>query len=160
MISLSKKYKGLHPGIVLNRELKKRNLKQRPFALSLGEHPQSFNSILNGKRNLPISLALKIEQELDLKEGDLALLQTYYEIEKIKLQNSETPNLNILRKSLFWDTNIDSIDWQKNSNAVIRRVFERGNGEEKLEIQRFYGQSKINKALVSNSTKPIQLNSN
>lgn len=39
------KYKGIHPGIVLDRELKKRAIRQRPFALSLKEHPQSFNAI-------------------------------------------------------------------------------------------------------------------
>ncbi len=38
------KYKGIHPGIILDRELKKRSLKQRPFALSINEHPQTFNA--------------------------------------------------------------------------------------------------------------------
>lgn len=159
MISLSKKYKGIHPGIVLNRELKNRNLKQRPFALVLHEHPQTFNAILQGKRNLPIALALKIELELGLKEGDLAMLQTYYEIEKIKLQNSKTPNLTRLRKSLFWDTDLQSINWQKQSDAVIRRVFERGNEAEKLEIEQFYGKSKVSKALSKSATKIMQIHS-
>jgi hypothetical protein len=30
------KYKGIHPGIILERELKKRALHQRTFALSIG----------------------------------------------------------------------------------------------------------------------------
>jgi plasmid maintenance system antidote protein VapI len=44
MIKRFEKYKGIHPGIILERELKKRAIKQRPFALSLDEHPQTFNA--------------------------------------------------------------------------------------------------------------------
>jgi plasmid maintenance system antidote protein VapI len=43
------KYKGIHPGAVLERELDKRNLAQRPFAQSLFEHPQTINAIIKGK---------------------------------------------------------------------------------------------------------------
>lgn len=129
------KYKGIHPGIVLDRELKKRSIKQRPFALSIAEHPQSFNAILKGKRNINTSLALKIEQGLHLDEGTFVLLQAYYDIQKEKEKlGRQTPNLVVLRKSLFWDTDISQIDWEKQAKAVIKRVLERGDDEEKEEI--------------------------
>lgn len=142
------KYKGIHPGIILERELKKRALHQRPFALSIDEHPQTLNAITKGKRKLNTSLALKIEEKLDLEEGTLALLQTYFDIkeEKSKIKQT-TPNLAILRKSLFWDTESNKIDWSKQYKAVIQRVFERGNEIEREEIIRFYGKEKIKKAL-------------
>jgi plasmid maintenance system antidote protein VapI len=154
------KYKGIHPGIVLKRELKKRSIKQRPFAMSIQEHPQTLNAITNGKRNLNIPLALKIEKKLDLEEGTLALLQTYYEInrEKIKMQ-LQSPNISLLRKSLFWDTNMDQIDWQKQSKAVIQRVFERGNDTEKKEIIRFYGRQKVDEVLRTKTRKPYKISS-
>lgn len=145
------KYKGIHPGVIIKRELEKRLLKQRPFALSIGEHPQTFNAITKGKRTIPTSLALKIEKELELKEGTLVLLQAYYEIAIEKLKNKPAPNLSILRKILFWDTDMQSIDWQKQYKQVIQRVFERGNAEEKKEITRFYGKSKIQKELKNNA---------
>ncbi|GHA30452.1 hypothetical protein GCM10007103_09800 [Salinimicrobium marinum] len=149
------KYKGIHPGIVIKRELKKRSIKQRPFAISIQEHPQTLNAITNGKRNLNTALALKIEDKLGLEEGTLAILQTYYEIDKEKEKlESKKPNLSLLRKSLFWDTDIDQIDWQKQSKAVIRRVFERGNETEKNEILRFYGRQKVNTILGSIPRKP------
>jgi len=69
------KYKGIHPGVVLARELKRRAIKQRPFALAIGEYPQTFNSIIKGKRSMNTGLALKIENELGLEEGTLPLLQ-------------------------------------------------------------------------------------
>ena len=153
------KYKGIHPGFVLDRELKKLSVKQRPFALSLEEHPQTFNAITKGKRGISTVLALKIEQKLGLEEGTLVILQAYYEIQRIKekeIQN--TPDLNILNKSLFWDTDIQKINWEKQYKAVIQRVFERGTEEEKDEIIRFYGVEKIEKALEgSKIRKPYRV---
>ena len=146
------KYKGIHPGIILDREFKKRALQQRPFALSIGEHPQTLNAITKGKRKLNTALALKIEERLGLEEGTLALLQTYFDIneEKSKLKQI-SPSLSKLRKSLFWDTDINKIDWSKQYRAVIQRIFERGNETERKEIIRFYGQEKIQKALNQNN---------
>lgn len=144
------RYKGIHPGLVLERELEKRSIRQRPFALSLSEHPQTINAITKGKRSLTASLALKIEQELNLEEGTLLVLQAYYEIqkEKEKRRPGPAPDFSILRKSLFWDTDPDRIDWENRYKAVIQRVFERGNEAEKAEITRFYGLAKV-RAVVS-----------
>lgn len=155
MNTFIKKYKGIHPGFILEREFRKRMIRQRPFALSINEHPQTLNAITKGKRNLNTAIALKIEHKLDMEEGTLALLQTYYEIDKEKkLQNLRTPNLSILRKSLFWDTDISKIDWDKQYKAVIKRIFERGNEEEKNEIRRFYGSKKVETVLQSATRKP------
>lgn len=152
------KYKGIHPGIVLKRELDKRSLKQRPFALSIQEHPQTLNAITKGKRNLNTALALKIEEKLGLEEGTLAILQTYYDIRKEKeKQVQETPDLPKLRKALFWDTDFNNINWQEKRKAVIKRVFERGNEIEKEEICRFYGKDKVEAALREDTRKPYSV---
>tara|TARA_R110002049_G_scaffold277220_1_gene455691 strand:+ start:25008 stop:25493 length:486 start_codon:yes stop_codon:yes gene_type:complete len=154
------KYKGIHPGFILERELKKRLIRQRPFAISINEHPQTLNAITKGKRNLNTAIALKIEDKLDMEEGTLALLQTYYDIaSEKKKQSSQTPNLSILRKSLFWDTDISEIDWNRQYKAVIKRVFERGNEAEKNEIRNFYGSRKINTALNATTRKPYSISS-
>lgn len=144
---LLEKYKGIHPGIVLKRLLDKRAISQRPFALLIAEHPQTLNAITKAKRNLNTALALKIENALELEEGTLALLQTYYDIKIEKDKTIPTPNLPNFRKSLFWDTDISKINWHKQYKAVIERVFERGNELEKSEIAKFYGQSTIEKVL-------------
>ncbi len=153
------KYKGIHPGIVLDRELKKRSIKRRPFALSLEEHPQTFNAITKGKRGISTGLALQIERVLGLEEATLFLLQTYFDIQRIKekeIQN--TLDLNILNKALFWDADIQKINWEKQYIAIIQRVFEWGTEEEKDEIIRFYGVEKIEKALEeSKIRKPYRV---
>lgn len=144
----------------MDRELKKRAIRQRPFALSLKEHPQSFNAILKGRRGISTALALKIERELGLEEGTLVLLQAYYDIQKIKekeIQNA--PDLNVLSRSLFWDTDIRHIDWRRQYRAVIQRVFERGNENDKSEIIRFYGNEKVKQALEeANNRSPYTIN--
>ncbi|WNM19492.1 helix-turn-helix transcriptional regulator [Flavobacterium capsici] len=157
MKSYLKKYKGIHPGIVLDRLLTKKAIPQRPFALAIGEHPQTINAITKGRRNLNTALALKIEDKLNLEEGSLALLQTYFEIEQEKKKTLNTPNLALLRKSLFWDTDTATINWQKQYKAIIRRVFERGNEEEKKEIERFYGSKKTITALQATKGKPYTI---
>jgi plasmid maintenance system antidote protein VapI len=155
------KYKGIHPGIILEREFKKRALHQRPFALSIGEHPQTLNAITKGKRKLNTTLALKIEEKLGFEEGSLAILQTYFDINEEKQKKvTNKPNIKLLRKSLFWDTEISKIEWNKQFSAVIRRVFERGNEIEKQELIRFYGSEKINNVLNQVTGLPYTIYTN
>ena len=153
------RFKGIHPGLILERELNKRTIKPSPFALSVDTHRQIFNAILKGKRGIPIPLSLKVDKALGLEEGTFALLQTFYDIQKAKENEMSKiyPDLSIVRKILFWDTDIHKIDWVKQYKAVIQRVFERGNDEEKKEIKRFYGLAKIQEALGAHKTEPMSL---
>jgi len=158
MSTLIEKYKGIHPGIILKRLLDKKAISQRPFAISLGEHPQTINAVTKGRRKLTIALALKIEEKLSLEEGSLALLQTYFDIKEEKSKAKQnTPDLKLLRKVLFWDTDITKIDWQKQSTAVITRIFERGNNIEKEEIERFYNSKLVKTTLEQNTRKPYTI---
>ena len=143
------KYKGIHPGLLLERELKKRHLKKGPFAISLQEYPQVLNEITKGRRGLTTGLSLKIDKALGFEEGTMLILQAYHEIKKEKAEDKVSPDLSALRKILFWDTDINGINWQKQYRAVIKRVFERGNDKEKQEIIKFYGEDKV-KAIIGN----------
>lgn len=152
------RFKGIHPGLILERELKKKDIKPSPFARSLPTHKQIFNAIIKGKRGIPVALALKVDHALGLEEGTFALLQTYYDIERVKRNRpSSRPNLEILRKALFWDTAIESIDWETQYKAVIERVFERGNQDEQNEIKRFYGEEKVSEVLSDYQASPMTL---
>jgi plasmid maintenance system antidote protein VapI len=140
--------KGIHPGLILERELKQRHLSKGPFALSLEEYPQSLVSITKGKRRMNTNLALKIENALEIEEGYFMTLQLYYDIKEIKRRQYRLhPDFTKLRRVLFWDTKMENIDWEKQKNVVIKRVFERGNEIEKKEIVRFYGRESVNNIL-------------
>jgi len=145
------KIKGVPPGAVLSRELKKRGLESKQFALSLGEYPQTINAISKGRRGINPALSIKLGEKLGASPEYFMLLQAYYEIEKKKqeilLKNQAKPNMKILTKVLFWDTDIDKIDWQKHKNSVILRVFERGNEEQINEIISFYGKESVKEIL-------------
>ncbi|MDQ0640060.1 addiction module HigA family antidote [Pedobacter sp. W3I1] len=158
MEALIEKYKGIHPGMVLERELTKRGLKKRPFALDLHIYPQQLNELTKAKRGITAELAIKIDGALGLEEGTMFLLQAYYELKKAKIKMQSRPNFEILRNALFWDANIDQIDWQNQANWVIKRIFERGNDDEKTEISRFYGKKKIQEVTGSdkiNGNQPL-----
>jgi plasmid maintenance system antidote protein VapI len=140
--------KGIHPGLILERELKKRQLHKGPFAISLKEYPQTLVSITKGKRRMNTNLALKIENALEIEEGYFMTLQLYYDIAEIKRKQEKiNPDFSKLRQILFWDTKMENIDWEKQKNAIIKRVFERGNEIEKKEIIRFYGLENVDSLL-------------
>lgn len=142
--------KGIHPGLILERELKQRHLHKGPFAISLKEYPQTLVSITKGKRRMNINLAMKIEEALGIEEGFFMTLQVFYDIsEKKKKQQKLISDHPKLRRVLFWDTQMENLDWEKQKNAIIKRVFERGNEIEKKEIARFYGQGTVDDILNS-----------
>ena len=89
-----------------------------------------------------IGLAIKIEKKLGLEDGFLMILQVFYDIDQEKRrQQNLKPDLSKFRPALFWDTDINNIDWEKLKRSVFQRVNERGNSIEKEEITRFYLQS-------------------
>ena len=146
--------KGIHPGLILERELKKRKLAKGKFALSINEFPQTLVSIIKGKRKMNPALSLKIEQAFNWEEGTLMILQVYFDIEQEKKKQAKNyhPDLSKIRPIIFWDTDIANIDWQKNKQAIINRIFERGNELEITEIVRFYGKEIVLAALEFNQS--------
>lgn len=148
-------YKGIHPGKIIDRSLKNLNLSQRAFARNIGEHSQSINAIITGRRPLTTELSIKIERALDYEDGFLLAIQAYYNVAEYKRKeaNSLVTGIPTIRKMLFWDTDFDKIDWGRYRNAVVQRVLERGNEAEKEEIIRFYGiqRSEIDKYMPTNS---------
>jgi len=154
--------KGIHPGIILSRELKKRNLPKRRLALKIGEYPQLLGDITLGKRRINPSLSIRLGNALDLDESFFSVLQTYYDIEQEKKKQSREnhPDLKKFRPVLFWDTNIESIDWKKNKHSIVKRVFERGNKKEVNEIIRFYGRQEIKSVLNEIENKGFQAEKN
>lgn len=144
--------KGIHPGLILERELKKRNMPKGKFALSINEFPQTIATITKGKRRINPALSLKIEQALGMEEGFFLVLQAYNDIEQQKKKQAKSyhPDVSKIRPVIFWDTEIKKIDWQKNKEAVIKRIFERGNEHEIKEIIHFYGKEIIT-SILNNS---------
>ena len=139
MIQFNDSLKGIAPGKYISHRLKKEHISQLALASAVGEHPQTINAVISGRRHLTISLSMRIEEFLGLQEGFLGVMQVYHDCETMRskaVSHCETPHV---RKVLFWDTDINSIDWQADRDFVLKRVMERGTKEDISEIKRYYG---------------------
>ena len=130
--------KGIHPGKIIDRDLKRRSISQREFAKQINEHSQTLNAIITGRRNITTDMAIKIENMFGYDEGFLLILQVLYNIAKYKEDSRKKRKAPNVRSILFWDTDFKTIDWEKNKYAVIKRVLERGNDKEIEEIAKYY----------------------
>ncbi|MBM3177763.1 MAG: plasmid maintenance system antidote protein [Bacteroidetes bacterium] len=150
-----KRFKGLHPGIVLDRKLAERKLSKGKFAISIQEYPQTIGAITKGKRAMNTKLALKIEDKLGLEEGFFMFLQIYFEINELKkvTKQNNVPDLKGVRPALFWDTDVNKIDWHKQKRAVISRVLERGNSFENRVFRSFYGRQVFDEIASQNKRR-------
>lgn len=152
-----KKIKGIHPGAILKREIRTLGYKNNELSDAINEYAQTISAILNERRGINPALSIKLGQKLGVEEDYFMLLQASYDVKKA-LQKTiiTTPDLNKIRKSLFWDTSFNNIDWNKNKRAIIKRIFERGNDQEIKEIIAFYGRPVIKLELknISNNFLP------
>ena len=151
------KIKGVHPGAILRRELKIIGLKGSVLASSIDEHKQTISAILNKRRDINPKLSIKLSKRFGVDEDYFMILQASYDV-KITAESEikNTPNINNIRKVIFWDTNINKIDWDKNRKSIIKRILERGNEKEINEIISFYGRKIISKDVkkINNSKLP------
>lgn len=147
MLELLQQIKGLHPGVYLERELKKRSIAKGKFALSIQEYPQTLVSVMKGKRRMNPGLAIRAERSLGLEDGFLMMMQALHDMKEEQSRHLKggTPNLSRFRPVLFWDTDFNKLNWELNRKAIIRRVEERGNKMERDEIRNFYGEDVVNK---------------
>lgn len=144
--------KGIHSGIVIERKIKEQNLRKGKLALAIREFPQVLTDITKGRRGMNTALALKLEKALGLEEGYFMILQVYYDINRLKKQKTRQPDLSKFRKVLFWDTDLASLDWERQYKAIIKRVMQRGNEKERKELKKFYGIDKVEEVISANNS--------
>ena len=157
MLPQLSKIKGIHPGLILKRELKRNNIRSNDLANAIDEHKQTISAILNQRRGINPSISIKLAKKFDIDEDYFMLLQASYDVKKALIPKTKRiPNIDNFRKVLFWDTSIDKIDWSKNKKAIIKRILERGNKNEINEIISFYGKKGISNELktMRNSRMP------
>ena len=54
-----------------------------------------------------------------------------------------------MSKSLFWDVDVNNINWDKHSNFVINRVLSRGTLQDWTEIKKYYGLNTIKTTVLN-----------
>jgi antitoxin HigA-1 len=145
MLTEAKHIKGIHPGLYLERELKKRAIPKGRFSLDIHEYPQTLVAVTKGKRRMNPSLALRIEKQLGLEEGLMMTLQVLFDMETEKRRHPSElrPDVSKFRPALFWDTDMRKLNWELHQRYIIRRVMQRGNKMEQQEILKLYGSETV-----------------
>lgn len=150
MLPRLSKIKGIHPGTLLRWELDNQNIKSSELADAIGEHKQTISAILNKRRDINPNLSIKLSKVFKTDKDYFMLLQASYDVKIImESEKEKTPDLDKIRRVIFWDTDFNKIDWNKNKKAVIKRILERGNKTEINEIISFYGKKTISKVVKS-----------
>lgn len=54
-----------------------------------------------------------------------------------------------LSPQAFWDTDMSKMDYEKNADYIIRKVFEYGSLDDIMEVTAYYGKEKVKTALIS-----------
>lgn len=75
-----------HPGEVLKDEIEERKLVKTEVAKILSIQPGHLSELFKGKRNISPSLALKLQELLDIPAETWLILQNRYDLTIQKLQ--------------------------------------------------------------------------
>lgn len=57
---------------------------------------------------------------------------------------------------IFWDVDVEKLDFEKKASFIIERVFERGDVEDIRMCRRFYGDEKIGEVLLNAKWLPLR----
>lgn len=87
-----------HPGELIKDELEARHLTQACLAESIDVRPSLLNEIIKGKRGVNTEMALLIEAALDIPADLLLNLQSDYNMQVAKSDDSFMKRLAAIRK--------------------------------------------------------------
>lgn len=78
-----------HPSEIIRDEMEAQNLKQADLVKESGYNKSFISLLMQGKRNITLSVALTLEKALNIKAETWIRLQKHYELNKelIELKN-------------------------------------------------------------------------
>jgi len=137
-------------GAILKRILQKEHLSQREVARKSTIYPQRINDLITGKRKFTPEISFRLENALGIPTlGYFYRIQANHAIYSYQdeQERKHTPDLSKIDKILFWDSQMEKINWIKGAYHIIKRTFEYGNKTEIEEIIKFYGREKVAETL-------------
>lgn len=91
-------FRPYHPGELVKEELECRGIKQKDFAKKFGLSYSALNEVLNAKRPITTEFALFLEAALNINADLLVRMQTDYNMEMARKNNSLLGKLNNIKK--------------------------------------------------------------
>ena len=98
-----------HPGEILQAELLERGIKQKDFAAMIGMQPTHLNALIHGKRNVTASVALRLEEALDIPATSWMALQHGYEIDSRAIKQREASPDQLLERIAALEEKVDML---------------------------------------------------
>ena len=91
-------FRPYHPGELVKEELECREIPQKEFAKKFGLSYSALNEILNGKRPITTEFALVLEAALGINADLLVRMQTDYNMQVARKNNSLIEKMNQIKK--------------------------------------------------------------
>lgn len=91
-------FRPYHPGELVKEELECRGIKQKDFARKFGLSYSALNEVLNAKRPVTTEFALLLEAALNINADLLVRMQTDYNMQMARKNNSLIQKLNNIKK--------------------------------------------------------------
>lgn len=91
-------FRPYHPGELIKEELECRGIKQKDFARKFGLSYSALNEVLNAKRPVTTEFALLLEAALNINADLLVRMQTDYNMQMARKNNSLIEKLNNIKK--------------------------------------------------------------
>ena len=91
-------FRAVHPGEILNEELKERGIKQKELAARIGILPSHLNELIKGKRSFTVAIATALEKELGIPYDSWMRLQYGYEHDLLVIAQREVEHQQQTRR--------------------------------------------------------------
>ena len=88
----------IHPGEMLNDELKDRKISQAEFAKTIGMERSQLNEYIKGKRDFTAELCLLVAAALKMDEAIWLNLKQNYEVDKVKIDAKSAAKLALVEE--------------------------------------------------------------
>lgn len=124
-----------HPGSVLKKELNARGIKQKDFAEAIGMLPPNLSELINGKRNITESIAIKLEEVLGIPFQNWMNLQNRYNYVKRCHEERDAVEQKAELEELSLRSRLNMAVLYNFYNITLSRVSDRLNAlKERLNI--------------------------
>lgn len=129
-------------GAILLHILQRTGVSQKSLSDISGILPQHINALIKGTRRFSPKSSLAIEKALNLEpDGLFYICQCNYDVTQAKRASQQKPDTSKLRKSTFWDVDLEKVDWQKGKRWAIQRILQYGCISDFIEISKIYGRN-------------------
>ena len=83
----------VHPGEILQEELKERHIKQKDFAAAIGMEAPHLSALIHGRRNITSAIAGRLQEALGIPAHVWINLQNQYNLDKARQTKEKNSRL-------------------------------------------------------------------